>query len=44
VIDGDLIETFSRLTFDRQKTVAGFADRTPADVSKKIEDLRNRMT
>jgi splicing factor 3B subunit 3 len=44
VIDGDLIETFSRLTFDRQKTVAGFADRTPVDVSKKIEDLRNRMT
>jgi splicing factor 3B subunit 3 len=44
VIDGDLIEAFSKLSFDRQKIVAGTTDRTPAEVSKKMEDLRNRMT
>jgi splicing factor 3B subunit 3 len=43
VLDGDLCETFARLPFAKQKTVATALDRTPAEVLRKLEDLRNKI-
>lgn len=42
VIDGDLCEMFNGLQFSKKKTIAEELDRTPAEVSKKLEDIRNR--
>ena len=43
VIDGDLCEMFTSLSHDKQKLVAEELDRTPNEVIKKLEDLRNRI-
>jgi splicing factor 3B subunit 3 len=43
VIDGDLCEKFSNLDAARQKTVAEELDRTPIEVSKRLEDIRTRF-
>lgn len=43
VVDGDLCETFASLSAARQKAVAGDLDRTPQDVLKKLEDVRNKV-
>ena len=43
VIDGDLCEQFSRMTFNKQKVLSDELDRTPAEVLKKLEDIRNRI-
>jgi splicing factor 3B subunit 3 len=43
VIDGDLCEAFSLLAPDRQGEVADALERSPAEVSKRLEDLRNRV-
>ena len=43
VIDGDLCEAFSLLAPDRQGEVAEALERLPAEVSKRLEDLRNRV-
>lgn len=40
VIDGDLIETFSSLGGDRKYFVAQSVDRSPAELIRKIRDLR----
>ena len=42
-VDGDLCEMFSQLSSDKQKAIAGELDRTPAEIMKKLEDLRNRI-
>ncbi|KPI91722.1 Splicing factor 3B subunit 3 [Papilio xuthus] len=42
VIDGDLCEQFNSLEPAKQKAIAGDLERTPAEVSKKIEDIRTR--
>ena len=42
-VDGDLCEMFSQLSSEKQKTIAGELDRTPAEIMKKLEDLRNRI-
>lgn len=42
VIDGDLCETFNAMEQSKQKTVAEELDRTPSEVSKKLEDIRTR--
>jgi len=43
VIDGDLCEMFMRLDSAKQKTIAEELDRTPMEVMKKLEDIRNRI-
>ncbi|KAL3284335.1 hypothetical protein HHI36_018499 [Cryptolaemus montrouzieri] len=42
VIDGDLCEQYNSLETAKQKTIAQDLDRTPAEVSKKLEDIRTR--
>lgn len=43
VIDGDLCEQFNSMDFAKKKTIAEELDRTPAEVSKKLEDIRTRF-
>eukprot|EP00746_Dinoflagellata_sp_MGD_P091760 gnl/MRDRNA2_/MRDRNA2_36348_c0_seq1.p1 gnl/MRDRNA2_/MRDRNA2_36348_c0~~gnl/MRDRNA2_/MRDRNA2_36348_c0_seq1.p1 ORF type:complete len:1184 (-),score=253.37 gnl/MRDRNA2_/MRDRNA2_36348_c0_seq1:15-3260(-) len=42
-IDGDMCEMFSALAQDKQRLIASELDRTPAEIIKKLEDMRNRM-
>jgi len=42
VIDGDLCEQYNTLDAAKQKSIAEELDRTPAEVSKKLEDIRTR--
>jgi splicing factor 3B subunit 3 len=42
-VDGDLCEQFMTLPSDKQKMIASELDRTPAEIIKKLEDMRNRM-
>lgn len=42
VIDGDLCEQFNSLEPSKQKAIAGDLERSPAEVSKKLEDIRTR--
>lgn len=42
VIDGDLCEMFNSMDFSKQKGLADEIDRTPSEVSKKLEDIRTR--
>jgi splicing factor 3B subunit 3 len=43
VTDGDLCEQYASLPAEKQKSIAGDLDRTPAEVLKKLEDIRNRL-
>jgi splicing factor 3B subunit 3 len=43
VIDGDLCEQYNSLDLNKQKSIAEDLDRTPAEVSKKLEDIRTRF-
>ncbi|MGH0144876.1 UNVERIFIED_CONTAM: hypothetical protein FKN15_004309 [Acipenser sinensis] len=42
VIDGDLCEQFNSMDPNKQKSVSEELDRTPPEVSKKLEDIRTR--
>ncbi|CAD7967230.1 unnamed protein product [Amoebophrya sp. A25] len=42
-IDGDLLEHFSLLNQKEQIAVASRVDKTPAEILKKLEDIRNRI-
>lgn len=42
VIDGDMCEQYNSLDPQKQKNIAIDLDRTPAEVSKKLEDIRTR--
>lgn len=42
VIDGDLCEQFNSIEPAKQKSIAGDLERTPSEVSKKLEDIRTR--
>ena len=42
VVDGDLCETFNALPIAKRRAIAEELDRSPAEVSKKLEDIRNR--
>lgn len=42
-IDGDLCEMFSTLDWSRQQAVGEELVRVPAEVSKKLEEIRNRV-
>ncbi len=43
VVDGDLCEEFSSLAYSKKKAMAEEFDRTPADIMKKLEDVRNKI-
>jgi len=43
IIDGDLCEMFILLKRSVQKTIADAIDKIPAQVIKKIEDIRNKI-
>ncbi|EQC32637.1 hypothetical protein SDRG_09613 [Saprolegnia diclina VS20] len=43
VADGDLCDQFGALPNDKQLKVAQDLDRTPLEVLKKLEDIRNRL-
>jgi len=43
VVDGDLCEQYNSLDFAKRKTIAEELDRTPAEVSKKLEDIRTHV-
>lgn len=42
LVDGDLCEQYNTLDAAKQKSIAEELDRTPAEVSKKLEDIRTR--
>jgi splicing factor 3B subunit 3 len=42
VLDGDLIEQFNTMALSKRKEVAEELERTPQEVSKKLEDMRAR--
>lgn len=42
MIDGDLCEQFNSMEPNKQKNVSEELDRTPPEVSKKLEDIRTR--
>ncbi|KAK9154221.1 hypothetical protein Sjap_001701 [Stephania japonica] len=43
VIDGDLCEQFPTLPMDLQRKIADELDRTPGEILKKLEDIRNKI-
>ncbi|GAU95977.1 hypothetical protein RvY_07491 [Ramazzottius varieornatus] len=42
VVDGDLCEQYNALDYGKQKEIAEELDRTPNEIAKKLEDIRNR--
>ncbi|MCO5600362.1 hypothetical protein L7F22_054473 [Adiantum nelumboides] len=43
VIDGDLCEQYPTLAPDLQRKIADELDRTPGEILKKLEDIRNKI-
>jgi splicing factor 3B subunit 3 len=43
VVDGDLCAQFAALAPAKQRAVAGELDRSPGEVVKKLEDMRNKV-
>ncbi|XP_022957076.1 spliceosome-associated protein 130 A-like [Cucurbita moschata] len=43
VIDGDLCEQFPTLPLDMQRKIADELDRTPGEILKKLEEVRNKI-
>ena len=43
VVDGDLCEQFSAIDYAKQKAIATDLARTPNDVAKRLEEIRNRV-
>jgi len=44
VLDGDLCEQFSTLPYEKQKSIAtDLGDKTPSQILKKLESLRNKV-
>jgi len=44
VVDGDFCLLYNGLPPDEQRAIADELDRTPAEISKKLEELGNRIT
>lgn len=42
-VDGDLCEQFNALPYERQQAIAEELVMVPAEVSKKLEEIRNRV-
>jgi splicing factor 3B subunit 3 len=43
VIDGDLCEQYPTIDYEKQRKIAEDLERTPAEVQKKLEDMRIRL-
>merc|ERR1712110_978586 len=43
VVDGDLCKQFTKLPYSQQKLLAQELEYSPAEVLKKLEDLRNKI-
>jgi splicing factor 3B subunit 3 len=43
VIDGDLCEHYNMLPNEKKRQIADSLDRTVSEISKKLEDIRNRV-
>lgn len=43
VIDGDLCEQYPTLPMDLQRKIADELDRTPGEILKKLEEIRNKI-
>ncbi|CDW71789.1 splicing factor 3b subunit 3 [Stylonychia lemnae] len=43
VVDGDLCEQYASLEFNKQRVLAEEMDRTPPEVMKKLENMRNKI-
>jgi len=43
VVDGDYCNQFNSLPPEEQRGIAEELDRTPAEISKKLEELANRI-
>lgn len=43
VVDGDLCEQYAQLPPEKQRSIAEELDRTPGEVLKKLEDIRNKL-
>lgn len=43
VLDGDLCEQYASLPMDKRQSIAADLDRTPGEVLKKLEDVRNKI-
>lgn len=41
--DGDLCEQFVQLSAEKARQIANDLDRTPGEVLKKLEDVRNKI-
>lgn len=42
-MDGDLCEQYGNIGLAKQKYISEQFDRTPADIIKKLEDVRNKI-
>lgn len=43
MIDGDLCEHFSQLPPNKQKSIAEELEKTPGEIYKKLEEIRNQV-
>lgn len=43
VIDGDLCEQFPQLSAEKQSSIGEETDRTPGELLKRLEDMRNKI-
>lgn len=43
VIDGDLCEQFPSLNAEKQQQISQETDRSPGELLKKLEDMRNKV-
>ncbi|KAK9693103.1 pre-mRNA-splicing factor rse1 [Basidiobolus ranarum] len=43
VVDGDLCEQYNLLPPEKKRYIAEELDRTPAEISKKLEDIRTMV-
>lgn len=43
VVDGDLCEQYASLSPEVQTRIAQDFEKTPADILKRLEDIRNRV-
>ena len=43
VIDGDLLEQFSSLHPDKQRSISDHIEQSVADINRRIEDIRSQL-
>lgn len=43
VVDGDLCEEFASLEYSKQKVLGNELDKSPNEVMKKLEEIRNKI-